>query len=264
MVDPAEVASWELADPNPDPSARYFTYRAAAASVPDAIRPAVDVVRPAQGASFAFGQAVTSDFGCTDRGGSSLVSCQAQGAHAGAPLDTTVPGAHTFTVQGTDGDGNVTSVSRTYHVDARPVPGRPDGMIRKHPGGRQVGSNVYGGSAKQGIRQAVSSGAPSAKAVVRFQNDGTLADRITVHGTAGSTNFRVRYFAGGTDVTKRVTAGTYRTPSLLPGQASRLRVKVTRTDTAVVGDHRAVRLRGRSVGDTRRTDAVKTFVHAIR
>ena len=221
-------------------------------------------MRPGQDASYTFGQAVTSDFGCTDRGGANLVSCLAGGAHPGAALDTNVAGAHAFTVRAVDGDGNATSVTRNYQVAAPPVPGRPDGMIRKRPGGRLVGSNIYGGSAKQGVRQAVSDRARSAGAVVRFQNDGNRTDAITVHGTDGSLAYRVRYFAGGTDVTRRVTAGTYRTPSLLPGQVSRLRIKVTRTGVAEVGDHRTVRVRGRSVGDTQKRDAVRTFVHLVR
>jgi len=264
LVDPEGQPLWELADVAQESSQRYVTYRAAAATVPDDIKPAVDVVAPEQGASYTFGQAVTSDFGCTDRGGANLVSCLAGGAHPGAALDTTVAGAHAFTVRAIDGEGNATSVTRNYHVAAPPVPGRPDAMIRKRPGGRQVGSNIYGGSAKQGVRQAVSDRARSARAVVRFQNDGNRTDAITVHGTDGSRAYRVRYFAAGTDVTRRVTAGTYRTPSLLPGQVSRLRIKVTRTGVAKVGDHRTVRVRGRSVGDAQKRDAVRTFVHLVR
>jgi hypothetical protein len=156
------------------------------------------------------------------------------------------------------------SGTRTYHVTARPVLRRPDGMIRKHPSGRQVGSNVYGGSATQGVRQVVSSQTRSATAIVRFQNDGDAPDQITVRGTAGSHRFRVHYFAGGADVTRQVTAGTYRTPALLPGQASRLRVKITRTGAAEVGNHRVFRIRGTSVGDARSWDAVRTRVRATR
>ena len=273
LVDPAGVALWELKDDTADELARYFTYRAAAAAVPDAIKPAIDVVRPEQDQSYAFGQAVTSDFGCTDRGGSSLVSCQAGATRSGSTLDTTTPGTHTFTVQASDRSGNLTSVARTYHVgEAGPTGGapvppppvlrRPDGLIHRSPNGRQVGGNVYGSSARQGVRQAVSLRARSASAIVRFENDGNSADRILVHGTAGSRTFRVRYFAGGTDVTRRVTAGIYRTPSLLPGRGWRLFVRVTRTGAAGYGDHRTIRLRGTSVGDTRRWDAVRTFVHA--
>jgi hypothetical protein len=259
LVDPAGEASWELADVTPDELQRYFTYRAAPASVPDAIKPAVGVVRPEPNASYAIGQVVTSDFGCTDRGGSSLASCRAGAARSGDTLDTTAPGSHTFTVRATDGSGNLTTVTRTYHVGAH-----PDGLIQRSPDGRQVGNNVYGSSATQGVRQAVSRHARSVSAIVRFENDGNPADRITVHGTAGSPKFRVRYFAGGTEVTGRVTAGTYRTPSLLPGQASRLRVKVIRTGAAQVGDQRIFRIRGTSVGDAHRWDAVRTLVHATR
>lgn len=232
-------------------------------------------MRPGQDASYAFDQVLTSDFGCRDRGGSSLVSCQADAARSGATLDTMTPGPHPFTVQATDRSGNLTSVTRTYHVgEAGPTAGapvapppvlrRPDGLIHRYPNGRQVGGNVYGSSARQGVHQAVSPHTRSASAVVRFENDRNSADRILAQGTTGSRTFRVRYLAGGTDVTRRVTAGTYRTPSLLPGRGWRLFVRVTRTGTAVAGDHRTIRLRGTAVGDTRRRDAVRTFVHATR
>jgi hypothetical protein len=259
LVDPAGVAQWELADVTPDELQRYFTYRAAAANVPDAIKPAVVVVRPEQDASYASGRVVTSDFGCTDRGGSSLASCQAGASRSGTRLDTTTPGTHTFTVRATDRSGNVTSVTRTYHVGVQ-----PDGLIQRSPDGRQVGDDIYGGSVTQGVRQPISGGARSATAIVRFENDGIHPDRITVHGTAGSRTFRVRYFAAGVEVTARVTAGTYRTPSLMPGQASRLRVKVIRTGAARVGDQRIFRIRGTSVDDVRRWDGVRTLVHATR
>ena len=83
-----------------------------------------------------------------------------------------------------------------------------------------------------------------------------------MQGTAGSVAFRIRYYAGGNEVTRRVTAGTYRTPSLPPGQTSPLRVRVTRTAAAKTGEHRTIRLRGTSVTNDPRWDAVRTVVYA--
>ena len=88
------------------------------------------------------------------------MSCQADAARSGATLDTMTPGTHPFTVQATDRSGNLTSVTRTYHVgEAGPTAGapvapppvlrRPDGLIHRYPNGRQVGGNVYGSSARQ-------------------------------------------------------------------------------------------------------------------
>jgi hypothetical protein len=282
-VDAAGVRLWELSD-SQEVSQRYFTYRAAVATVPDAIAPELDVLSPAQDASYALGAVVTSDFGCTDRGGSSLVSCQEGAARSGDLLDTTVPGSHTFTVRATDGSGNVTSVTRTYHVAAAeptssatptptaapaptpsvtPVRHRPDGVIRRSDG-RWAGDNIYGNSVQQGVQRVVTPRENSTTVIVRWQNEGSRSDRVRVLGAAGSAAFRVRYYAGGEEVTRRVTAGTYRTPSLLPGQSSRLVVRVTRTAAAEAGDQRTVRVRGTSVGDDLRWDAVRAVVRAKR
>ena len=88
---------------------------------------------PGAGATYALGQAVTIDFVCTDRGGSSLASCQSGPAHSGGVLDTTGSGTHTFTVQAIDGSGNLTSVTRTYHVVTEPGTAHRPPLRRRHP-----------------------------------------------------------------------------------------------------------------------------------
>ena len=61
---------------------------------------------------------------------------------------------------------------------------------------------------------------------VTLQNDGTGPDRFRLHGAASSTHFRVRYFAGPTEITGQVAAGTYLTPEVAPGAARAIRMTV--------------------------------------
>ncbi len=286
LVDDAGIALWELTDDAVDPLQRYFTYRAAAATVPDAVPPAVLVTRPADGASYALGEAVTLDVACTDRGGSSLVSCRAGDTRSGDLLATSEAGEHVVTVRGVDGAGNVTSLSRSYRVVAPDPPGaapavtptpvpaptvavvpparrQPDAAVRILPGGSLVGDDVYGSARLQGVRRDLTRAGSSVAAVVRVQNDGNRSDRYVVTGSATANGFRVRYRLDGQDVTRRVTAGSFRTSWLAPGRAVRLRVTVTRTLAATTGDRRSVRVRATSSTVPSRTDAARTVVRAI-
>jgi hypothetical protein len=250
---------WELGDA---PS-NMISYRAFRFPVPDAIRPAVVLTAPAPGATFAFGETVSSDFSCTDRGGSNLQACAGSVAE-GARINTSTPGTHTFTVVAKDGAGNTTTVTRTYRVG--PAPYQPDAQIKTAGSGAFTGNNVYAyaGVAKQDVTQSIAKTGRSVVALARFQNDGTRTDRITIRGTTGTAKFQVSYFAGSTNVTKRVTAGTYKTPSLATGKTFSLRVRVTRTANAKPGVSRTVRLSATSVHDPVMHDAVSTVVRAIR
>ena len=60
-----------------------------------------------------------ADYGCTDRGGSDLVSCAAS-TTSGALLDTSTPGTYALEVTAVDGDGNRTVRRHTYVVAAAP------------------------------------------------------------------------------------------------------------------------------------------------
>lgn len=111
-VDASGTKLWELTAAAPDGNDDYWTYRAFRFPAPDAITPEVDLVAPAQGEVFVQGQVVLADYGCSDRGGSNLVSC----ADADAAVDTSVPGEHPFAVRAADGAGNETTVTHTYTV----------------------------------------------------------------------------------------------------------------------------------------------------
>lgn len=241
-ITPAKETAWELVDETPppgpgEPGNRPFTYRAARTTIPDVIDPVV-TLPVKEGHEYHRGQQVRPAFSCTDRGGSSLHSCVTTGI-TGDRLDTSRAGTHTVSVTATDGAGNTTTRSRSYVV----VADRPDAMLKAKGSKRFVGNDVYGPVARQTISQPIKRAKRTAVTVVRLQNDGPLADRIRVKGTKGNKKFRVVYRAQGKNVTKKVVAGTFRTPALKPGKQWVMRVKVTRTKKASRGNKRALKVR---------------------
>ena len=83
----------------------------------DAVKPTVNITRPADGASYPLDKVVTAAYKCTDNE-SGIATCVGTVAN-GANLDTSTIGDHTFTVTGTDKAGNVTAVTHHYTVTPR-------------------------------------------------------------------------------------------------------------------------------------------------
>jgi hypothetical protein len=85
--------------------------------------PTASVSSPADGAVYALGQAVQSSFSCSEgAGGPGISSCTDQdGRPSGASVDTSTPGARTFTVTARSADGRSSSSSVSYKVAAPPV-----------------------------------------------------------------------------------------------------------------------------------------------
>ena len=251
-VDPEGRLVWELKSAD-----GYLSYRAFKAVVPDTLDPTVEVSGPADGATYTVGARVPTVVRCRDRGGSSLQTCDAPQV-----LDTATAGEHIWTVTGTDGAGNVTTVERSYTV-VTAVAYRPDAMI-KGPGASWTGNNVYGGYRRQRISQTLEKAGAVRTAVLRLQSEANRAERLRVSGTVGSDRFRVRYFADGADVTGKVVDGTLRTPVLDPGRYLDLTVRVTRTGAARPGDARTVSVLAVSAHEPARRDSVATTVRATR
>jgi hypothetical protein len=85
------------------------TYTVAAA-------PSVQISSPQNGATYVLGQVVDSGFGCLEgASGPGLASCTGT-TPAGAPIDTSSAGAHTFTATAVSGDGQRISQTVTYTV----------------------------------------------------------------------------------------------------------------------------------------------------
>jgi hypothetical protein len=76
--------------------------------------PDINLVAPAQGASYTVGQAAAASYNCSD-GGSGVVACVGSAANGGA-IDTSSVGAKSFTVTAADAVGNVSTKTVTYFV----------------------------------------------------------------------------------------------------------------------------------------------------
>lgn len=259
-IQPDHTVVWKLVIPQSPNNNYYTTYRAMKFVVPDHIAPQAHVDGPADGATFVEGDQVAADFTCTDRGGSSLQTCGGT-YQPGDALDTSTPGTHHYDVVATDGEGGQTTVTRSYVV--APM-AQPDARIRTLPGGAWVGSHLYGPAAGQTVRATVRPSARVSRSQVVVRNDGVNPDNLTVRGTDGSRRLAVRYLDHGTDVTRRVVAGTWRTPRLPSGASVTLSVVVTRLDAARPGDARAVTVRVTSAENPSRRDAVGLVVTSRR
>jgi hypothetical protein len=122
-----------------------------------------------------------------------------------------------------------------------------------------LGNNIYNST---GTSQTQSKSVPAGSTTnyfVRLQNDGNIADRIRVNGTAlNMFDRRVRYYAGQTDVTSQVVAGTYQTPLLGAGGVSDLRVEVFFSSfTVSSGETITVTATSTATGFTTVSDTVK-------
>jgi hypothetical protein len=246
-VDPSGQLLWELRSPDPEP--RYLSYRAHKAVVADATDPTVAIATPAPGASYVEGDAVTSDFECTDRGGSSLQTCSGSVAH-GQALDTSTPGSHSVTVTATDGAGRTTTVSREYVV--RPA-SRPDASV-KVPGTPYVGTGVVGVARDQRVHVRATKPGGTVKLVVRLTNRGARADRMSFQVEGSSAWFRVigRHAEGGTS------------PVLAPDESWTFVVRVRRREVTGPGRAFVLRVPVRSTNDGSRRDAVSAKVTSGR
>jgi hypothetical protein len=93
------------------------------------VPPSISVVAPADGATYAKGQAVTAVYSCAAPVGATVVACKGPVENGGA-LDTAALGPHTFTVNAADSDGVTASKSVTYTVVQ---PAAPNTRLGAHP-----------------------------------------------------------------------------------------------------------------------------------
>ena len=76
---------------------------------------------PPDGAVYTLDEAVNADYTCQDEaGGSGMASCIGPVA-SGSTIDTSAPGAHTFTVSAADSAGNLSTLTHSYSVVYNPA-----------------------------------------------------------------------------------------------------------------------------------------------
>ncbi len=240
-----------------DAAGGYFSYRSHKAPAPDAIKPVVTVTNPVAGAVYDEGDVVTADLGCTDRGGSNLVSCGGP-VMSGGRLDTS-PGTHSLVVTAADAAGNTHQVSVPYTVRAAY---QPDAEVRA-PKGEWTGAGVLGGHATQ--TGSLRNGSHAAKKFqVRVVNRGVRSDQLSLSGRRGNRKFDVRYLVAGRDVTRQVVAGTYRSLALAPGASLEMTVRIKRLRTAPLRSQFTTQVAVGSVANPSRTDVVAAQLRPAR
>ena len=80
----------------------------------DAVKPSVNITKPADGAVYKLGKVLAAKYKCTDNE-SGIDTCVGTVPN-GSPIDTSTVGTHAFTVTGTDKAGNVTTKTVHYTV----------------------------------------------------------------------------------------------------------------------------------------------------
>jgi hypothetical protein len=221
---------------------------------PDREDPTVTVTTPEQGAVYNQGQDVLADYACADDSG--YAQCTGT-VPDGQAIDTSAVGTQFFSVTATDLDGNeTTSGLRTYTVANR----RPDARIRAGATGPTAGDgryNLTGAGQNRTVRVAKGR---QTTFFVTVQNDGSHAEQLAVRGQPGTTNYGVRYFTGGADITATVRTGAYRTPNLGPGATRTIKVVVTVGARAPVGSRVDRLVTVTSANDSSRKDVVRFIV----
>jgi hypothetical protein len=157
----------------------------------------------------------------------------------------------------TDGDG--------YGDACDTAARRVDGRIRKGSSGPFIGDNIYN---DQGSNQTINSGAVLGSTVtfgISVQNDGlNESDRFYVQGGGSTSQYRVKYFVGTTDITAAVIAGTYRTPWLIPGAKKLITAKVKVLSAATYSSLVSRLVTSTSISDSTVVDVVKFTATRLR
>jgi Glycine rich protein len=102
------------------------------------VPPTIEIVSPANGATYTQGQAVSAIYSCTPAGGTGVKSCIGPVAN-GAALDTATLGSHAFTVKAEDADTGKAEKTVNYTVvapksESKPeAPSVPNTVLGSHP-----------------------------------------------------------------------------------------------------------------------------------
>jgi hypothetical protein len=102
----------------------------------------------------------------------------------------------------------------------------PDAMIGAASSGPFLGNNVYSPTAAGEVRRVTVTRGTGINLYVRVQNDGLVAASFKIQRTGGASGITGYYFAGSSNVTNAVAAGTYATASIPARSAVLLRLRI--------------------------------------
>ena len=137
---------------------------------------------------------------------------------------------------------------------------KPDALIKRSTDTTFLGNNIYNTTGNSQTRNWSIKVGDERTFNLKFQNDGTMADRLEIGGPDSSPKFKLTYMAGNSDVTAAVVAGTYRTKSLDPGETAKLALEIKAKAQADPGDEKSALIRAVSLADGHSNDAVKAKV----
>jgi hypothetical protein len=152
------------------------------------------------------------------------------------------------------GNGQVTV---TYST---PPAYKPDAQIKLASDSSYLGVGTINATGAGQTRSTTAAPGKSASFDLRFVNAGTHSDAIAVHGCKSSTGFTVKYFNGTTNVTTKVTAGTYKTATLAAGASKVLKLKVAVSSKASPGKLDTCAVTASSNHDPTKLDVIKAKV----
>jgi tripartite motif-containing protein 71 len=204
-------------------------------------------------------QSTSASFSFTSSDSSATFECHLDG-FAWAPCTSPADypglsaGLHTFYVRATDQYGNVGStVHQAWTVDTQTH--KPDGQIAT--GTTYVGNDIYNSDGSNQTKTLKSKVGKTVTFKIRFQNDGTGTDGYLVKGTASGKGYTVAYYAGTTNITSKVTGGTYKV-NVPAAQYGLITLKVTVGTKAAAS--RSFLVKAWAEHETTRLDAVKAVV----
>jgi Protein of unknown function (DUF3089) len=145
-------------------------------------------------------------------------------------------------------------------VDSLTSTYQPDGLIKRSTEASFIGDGVYSTTAAGETRSFQAKRGQTRAFYMRLQNDGRTADAIDAKGCGSSQGFTVSYQSGSTDVTQRVTSGTYSTGTLAPGATRALTLRIKVGSHASPGARKPCLLRAISQADPTQRDGVKARV----
>jgi sugar lactone lactonase YvrE len=206
-----------------------------------------------------YAQSTNATFAFSSGDASATFQCKLDGGSYAACTSPTgysslSPGQHTFYVFAVDNLGNQSSPAhRSWTVDTQTH--RPDNQIAT--GTTYVGNDIYNANGTNQTKTLKAAVGKTVSFKIRIENDGSGTDPLTVLGGGSSKGYSVTFFAGTTNITSKVVAGTYKV-TLAVGQSTVLKMTVKVGSTAVTA--RSILVKTSADHEPTRLDAVKAIV----
>jgi uncharacterized delta-60 repeat protein len=137
---------------------------------------------------------------------------------------------------------------------------RPDASIKQRSRPFFIGDDVYGGAVSR--QTWIANVGRGTSFLIRAENDGSDPDRFVFDGCDPTSGFTVRYFFGGSPVTRRVVAGTFERGPVAPGAEVKLRLEIHVRASTPDGARLACRVSVTSTHDATKSDVVRSVVFA--